>query len=102
MIKYCPIMSFQKERHNEERCMEEICAFWDEENGQCCLKSAALAVAGKKSGGSSAPMQVEHIYNYTSPTIAPSHSNSYEVISSGGRTELADQYLSNGEWRVVI
>ena len=68
MIKYCPIMSFQKERHDEKKCMEEVCAFWDEEKKQCCLKSAALAVAGKKSSGSgSIPLQAEYVY--TSPSV---------------------------------
>lgn len=61
MIKYCPIMSFQKEYNSKERCMEEVCAFWDEEKEQCCLKSAALAVAGKKSGGSNSTAQAYYI-----------------------------------------
>ena len=68
MIKYCPIMSFQKEHNYEENCMEEACAFWDEEKEQCCLKSAALAVAGRKSGGpGSIPLQAEYVY--TSPSV---------------------------------
>ena len=53
MIKYCPIISYQERYSDERNCMEEICALWDEEKEQCCLKSAALAIAGKKSGGSS-------------------------------------------------
>ena len=47
MIKYCPIMSFhQRDYNNEVRCMEDSCAFWDEENCQCCLKTQTLAIAG--------------------------------------------------------
>jgi hypothetical protein len=55
MIKYCPIMSFQKEYNSEERCMEEICALWDEERNQCCFKTQALVVTAKPSGGFNPP-----------------------------------------------
>lgn len=96
MTKRCPIMSKQNESHSKIYCFENECAFWDEEMKMCCIKSAAIATAGNKSGGSSAPVYVEHTYNYTSPSIMPSHSNPYEVISSSGRTELADQYIFNG------
>jgi hypothetical protein len=61
MIKFCPIMSFQKQYNDEERCMDEACAFWDEERGQCCIKTMALAVAGKKDGGSSPTAQTYYI-----------------------------------------
>jgi hypothetical protein len=47
MIKYCPIMSFQKEYHSEEKCMEDSCGMWDEERNQCCFKTQALAAAAK-------------------------------------------------------
>ena len=61
--KYCPIM-----RDGNKYCMTDSCAFWDEEREQCCLKTQALAVAGKKSGGSgSIPLQAEYVY--TTPPI---------------------------------
>lgn len=76
MIKYCPFMSFQKQYHDEEKCMEEACAFWDEKRGQCCLKSAALAVADKKPGGSSSvPLQAEYVY--TTPAVVPGTSGDW-------------------------
>lgn len=55
MIKYCPIMSYQKEYNSEEKCMEEICALWDEERHQCCFKTQALAAVVKPSGGFNPP-----------------------------------------------
>lgn len=79
MIKYCPIMSFQKQYTSEEHCMEEVCAFWDEKRGQCCLKSAALAVAAKPSGGaSSVPLQAEYVYPVsTTPAVVPGTSGDW-------------------------
>lgn len=47
MIKYCPIISYQKQYSDERNCMEEACAFWDEERGQCCILTQALAAAAK-------------------------------------------------------
>lgn len=55
MIKYCPIMSYQKQYSDERGCMEEVCAFWDEGQGQCCIKTMALAAAAKPSGGFNPP-----------------------------------------------
>ena len=61
MTKCCPIMSYQKQYSDQKYCMEKLCAFWDEEQGQCCIKSAALAVAGNKGGESSPTAQAYHI-----------------------------------------
>lgn len=55
MTNYCPIMSYQKQYSDERKCMKEACAFWDEERGQCCIKTMALAAAAKPSGGSNPP-----------------------------------------------
>ena len=40
-------MSKQTESHSKVFCFENECAFWDEEMNMCCIKSAAIAVAGK-------------------------------------------------------
>lgn len=68
MIK-CPIMSKQNESHSKIYCFEDECAFWDEEMKMCCIKSAALAIAGNKGGGSSPTAQAYYIppssYCYT-------------------------------------
>ena len=78
MIKYCPIMSFHKEYHNEEMCMEEICGLWDEGKEQCCLKSAALAAAAKPSGGSNISQQAEYVYGITpTPAVIPNSSGDW-------------------------
>ena len=68
-VKYCPIMSYQKQYHDEMYCMEEACAFWDEEREQCCIKTMALAAAVKPSGESGSTAQAYYIppssYCYT-------------------------------------
>ena len=52
---FCPITSYQKQYQSGTECMEEACAFWDEEREQCCIKTMALAVAAKPSGGFNPP-----------------------------------------------
>ena len=47
MIKRCPIMSKQNESHSKIYCIEKECAWWDEERGQCCILTQALAAAVK-------------------------------------------------------
>lgn len=70
MTKCCPIMSYRKDNWNNIYCSEKECAWWDEAKEQCCLKSAALAVAGKKSGGpGSIPLQAEYVYASPPPHI---------------------------------
>ena len=72
MTKRCPIMSKQNESHSKIYCFENECAWWDEKMKMCCIKSAMIAVAGKKDGGSgSIPLQAGYVY----PTRA--------IISSG-------------------
>ena len=61
MIKHCPIMSGREKSYSEKVCIEKECAFWDEEREQCCIKSAALAVAGKTSDDSSPTAQAYYI-----------------------------------------
>ena len=58
---FCPITSYQKQYQSGTECMEEACAFWDEELNQCVIKTMALAVAGKKDGGSSPTAQAYYI-----------------------------------------
>lgn len=40
-MKYCPIMSFQKECVSEVCCREENCAWWDNQTEQCIIKTLA-------------------------------------------------------------
>lgn len=61
MTKRCPIMSKQNESQSKIYCFENECAFWDEEMKMCCIKSAMIAVAGKKDGGSSSTAQAYYI-----------------------------------------
>ena len=52
---YCLIMSYRKQDYDKIYCIEEACSFWDEERGQCCIKTMALAAAAKPSGGFNPP-----------------------------------------------
>ena len=78
-VKYCPIMSYQKQYHDEMYCMENDCAFWDEEKGQCCIKTMALAAAAKPAGGSNTiPMQAEYVYPISAtPAVLPNSSGDW-------------------------
>lgn len=38
-MKYCPLMSFQKQYCSEMMCMEEKCGWWDDRADQCAIKS---------------------------------------------------------------
>ena len=71
MTKRCPIMSKQNESHSKIYCFENECAFWDEEQGQCCIKSAALAVAGNKGGSTPLPHATYEQAQYIPPTAIP-------------------------------
>jgi hypothetical protein len=71
MIKFCPIMSFQKQYNDEECCMDEACALWDEERGQCCIKTMALAVAGNKGGSTPFSHATYEQAQYIPPTAIP-------------------------------
>ncbi len=75
-------MSYQTSSHHEIYCFEKECALWDEEKGQCCLKSAALAVAGKRSGGSgNIPLQAEYIYpTSATPSFSGDRANPHPYI----------------------
>lgn len=47
MTKRCPIISNREKSWGEEDCLKGNCAWWDEERGQCCILTQALAAAGK-------------------------------------------------------
>ena len=40
-MKYCPIMSFQKQYVSEISCRGEECAWWDNRTEQCVIKTLA-------------------------------------------------------------
>ncbi len=97
MIKYCPIMSYQKRYSDERSCMEEVCAFWDEEQGQCCIKTMALVAAGKPSGGSGISKQAEYVYSVSpTPAVIPNSSgdwvspNPYITICNNDKSYVLD------------
>ena len=82
MTKRCPIMSKQNESHSKIYCFENECAFWDEEQGQCCIKSTALAVAGNKGGNTPLPQATYEQAQYIPPTAMPNPNinNPYTII----------------------
>lgn len=89
---FCPITSYQKQYQSGTECMEEACAFWDEERGQCCIKSAALAVAGNKNGGETP--QTQYVYSETQNGTGNWNPQPYGSICQ--EKDLADQYIFNG------
>lgn len=92
MIKYCPITSGRGNTYSQRICEEEKCAFWDEEQGQCCIKSAALAVAGNKGGGGTP--QTQYVYAETHNGTGNWHSQPYGSVCQ--ERDLSDQYIFNG------
>ena len=68
---YCPIISYQKEHQFKTECMEKHCAFWDGEREQCCIKGAALAVAGNKGGNTPLPHATYKQAQYIPPSAIP-------------------------------
>ena len=79
---FCPITSYQKQHQSGTECMEEVCAFWDEERGQCCIKSAMIAVAGNKGGSTPLPHATYEQAQYIPPTAMPNPNinNPYTII----------------------
>lgn len=92
MIKHCPITSGRGNTYSQRICEEEKCALWDEEQGQCCIKSAALAVAGNKGGGGTP--QTQYVYAETHNGTGNWHSQPYGSVCQ--ERDLSDQYIFNG------
>ena len=82
---YCPIMSYRKQDYDKIYCIEEACSFWDEERGQCCIKSAMIATAAKPAGGSSPTAQAYYIppssYCQTNAVSDKIKNDSYQINS---------------------
>lgn len=77
--RYCPIISYQKQYQSGTECMEDACAFWDDEKGQCCIKTLAFAVSAKPSGGFN-PLTSEFAVFppvSTSPAVIPGSSGDW-------------------------
>lgn len=92
MIKYCPIMSFQKDHHDEERCMEEACGLWDEKRNQCCFKTQALAAAADPLD----KIREQAMYVPARSTTGATPQDFYYNSERTGEVDLADQYIFNG------
>ena len=43
MVKYCPIMSYQRQGSYREECMEKECA-WADKDGKCLIAKALIQV----------------------------------------------------------
>lgn len=92
MIKYCPIMSYQKQYSDERSCMEEVCSFWDEERGQCCIKTMALAAAADPLDR----VREQAMYVPARPTTGAKPQHFCYNGEKTGEVDLADQYIFNG------
>lgn len=82
---YCPIMSYKKQNYDKIYCIEETCAFWNEEMKMCCIKSAMIAAAAKPAGGSSPTAQAYYIppssYCQTNAVSDKIINDSYQINS---------------------
>ena len=47
-MKYCPLMSFQKQYHEKEKCLGEDCAFAADAAGNCLVKQALQCYISKE------------------------------------------------------
>jgi hypothetical protein len=82
-------MSKQNESHSKIYCFENECAFWDEEMKMCCIKSAMIAGADKKNGGSSPTAQAYYI-----PPSSCCYTDARSNIEL--ETDLIDNLVYNG------
>lgn len=65
-MKYCPIMSFQKEYVSEICCRRESCAWWDDRTEQCVIKTLAQKAPPTYTNSITPPSAV-----YTDSAISP-------------------------------
>lgn len=91
MIKYCPIISYQKKYSDERTCMEEVCAWWDEERGQCCIKTQALAAAADPLD----KIREQAMYVPARSTTGAKPQDHYYNGKGTGEVDLAEQYIFN-------
>lgn len=59
-MKYCPLMSFQKQYHEEERCLGEDCAFAADAAGNCLVKQALQCYISKERTAAADQEVAEH------------------------------------------
>ena len=97
-------MSFRDEHYEEIFCGEKECAWWDEERGQCCILTQALAAAGKPSV---APVIMQPSVHTTPPITLNSSGDwvnpnpyrvdcEYKYNGEHETTNLAADYIFNG------
>ena len=77
--EYCPIRS-----DGNCYCKGKYCSWWDEEKKQCCIKSAALAIAGNTSGSTPLSYVTYEQAQYIPPTSIPKSNinGPYTIIST--------------------
>ena len=96
MLNYCPITSFHNEYKTDTYCAEQKCAWWDEKNSQCCIKTLCAA-AGKPSGESGISKQAEYVYSVSpTPAVIPNSSgdwvnpNPYITVCNNDKSYVLD------------
>ena len=85
MTKRCPIMSKQNESSSKVYCFESECALWDEEKNMCCIKSAAIAAAGKP------PVSVSPGFVSPSPAMVPDLTGDWHLSTSSNPYRIEGQ-----------
>lgn len=84
-MKYCPLLSFQKEHVNEKYCMGGSCK-WADEGGECLIKQALATYITVN-----APIQVD----FCEP---PYPSNTTPVNNQIIRSDTPVKEFENSDW----
>ena len=90
--KCCPIMSRRGRTYGDLICYKNKCAFWNEQNNECCVKT--LCCAGIGNPVDMIREQVTYVPTRSTTGVKPQ-----DYYYNGERTEevnLTDQYIFNG------
>ena len=91
-MKYCPLMSFQKQYHEEERCLGEDCAFAADAAGNCLIKQALQCYVNRERTAAAERESADQCWlikkdGTKSPIVFNEESNS-SPLSSGYRYSI--------------
>ena len=85
-MKYCPLMSFQKQYHEKEKCLGEDCAFAADAAGNCLVKQALQCYISKERTAAAEKEQeiraISHNLDHISRTPNPLDFNTYRIEPS--------------------
>lgn len=108
-MKYCPLMSFQKQYHEKEKCLGEDCAFAADAAGNCLVKQALQCYISKERTAAAEQEAAEQYWlmkkdGTRSPIVFNEESNSsplssgyrYSIDSSGNCIITSNDFVGYG------